>query len=188
MCNGDYGCGLPAHYKPLSELVKSRGYKTGIEIGCAYGNNAEYLLNNTDVETLICIDPYIFYDEMPGFTTQHEYDLFYEFTKDKLSKYGNRCYLFRMTSKEYFDTLKSVEDDYDIFSGKINFIFIDGKHEEETVKYECENYIKLINESGCLSGHDYGIFKSVNKAVDEFAASVNKKVNILHGNIWYIDL
>jgi hypothetical protein len=178
MSNGDYGCGLPAHYKPLAELVKSRGYKTGIEIGCAYGNNAEYLLNNTDIELLICIDPYIFYDEMPGFTTQHEYDLFYEFTKDKLSKYHGRVSLRRSSS---MDAIRGIPINVD-------FCFIDGKHEEETVRWECDNYVKLIKDSGIISGHDYNIFKPVNKAVDEFAASINKKVNVLHGNIWYIEI
>lgn len=186
MSNGDYGCGLPAHYKPLAELVKSRGYKTGIEIGCAYGNNAEYLLNNTDIEFLICIDPYIFYDEMPGFTTQEEYDLFYEFTKEKLSKYNSRVMLIRRTSKDAY--FPDPSEDYNILIPMVDFCFIDGRHEEETVRWECRNYESLIIKGGVLSGHDYNIFAPVNKAVDEFAASIKKQVNVLHGNIWYIDL
>lgn len=177
MSSGDYGCGIVAHYKPLAELVKSRGYKTGIEIGCAYGNNAEYLLQHTDLEFLICIDPYKFYTAMPGFTEQAEYDTLYKFTRDKLAAYKERVILYRTTSKEAFD---------DGLLDAVDFCFIDGSHEYADVKQECETYSKLLNPNGQLLGHDYNIFESVNKAIDEYAASVSKTVKVLDGNIWCI--
>ncbi len=53
---------------------------------------------------------------------------------------------------------------------------------------ECVNYSKIIKPGGVLSGHDYNIFEGVNKAVDEFSARIGKPVQLLHGNIWYINL
>jgi len=178
MAAQDYSIGLTAHYKPLAELVNERNYKTVIEVGTAYGGNAFHLLSNTKLEALICVDPYAFYPAMPGFTCQEEYNTLLSYARHRLSQFDNVAILVR-TSKEAFEVLSSASP--------VDLIFLDGSHEYEDVKWECENYSKLINPGGVISGHDYDIFEGVNKAVDEFALKVGKSVNILSGNIWYIN-
>jgi hypothetical protein len=84
--------------------------------------------------------------------------------------------MLRLTSKEAFPILDPVD-----------FVFLDGSHEYENVKWECENYSKLVNPGGVLSGHDYNIFEGVNKAVDEFSKKIGKPVKFLDGNIWYME-
>lgn len=179
MAAQDYSIGLTAHYKPLAQIVKQRGYKIGIEIGTAYGGNAYHLLSNVELEELTCIDPYIYYPAMPGLTCQEEYDTVFNFAINKLSAF-EAFKLGRMTSKEYFKWVLNNDE-------LIDFIFLDGSHDYEDVKWECENYSKIIQPGGMLSGHDYDIFEGVNKAVDEFATSVGKQVNVLPGNIWYLN-
>src|SRR6186713_1023166 len=87
MANADYSIGLEAHYKPLAQLVSERGYKHIVEVGTAYGGNAFHLLAMTDISSLRCIDPYIYYPAMPGFTCQEEYDMLYEFASWRLSTF-----------------------------------------------------------------------------------------------------
>lgn len=176
MSNQDSSIGILTHYKPLSDLINKRRYKLIIEIGTAYGGNANFMLDQSpDIERLICIDPYEYYPAMPGFTCQEEYDTLFQFVQDRLSNW-NKVQFIRLTSKAAFPELQPAD-----------LIFLDGSHEYEDVKWECENYSKLVNAGGVLSGHDYNIFEGVNKAVDEFARKAGKEVKQLPGNIWYIE-
>lgn len=177
MAAADYSIGLEAHYKPLANLINDRGYKSIIEIGTAYGGNALHLLNNTNIEDLICIDPYIFYPAMPGFTCQEEYDTLYQFAQSRIGVFGNAI-IVKKTSREAFLD----------FAQEWDMVFIDGNHAYEDVKWECENYSNIIRPGGVLAGHDYNIFEGVNKAVDQFAAQIHQRPNLLHGNIWYFNL
>lgn len=174
MSADDYKCGIPAHYKPLAELVK--GMDAGLEIGTAYGNNALYLANHAELKSLTCIDPYIFYPAMPGFICQEEYDTLYEYARNRLSLVGVK--LIRLTGKEYLETRAWR---------KVDFVFVDANHDYESVKYDIENFWLVVKEGGILCGHDYNIFEGVNKAVDEFALSIGKTVEVLDGNIWIIN-
>jgi predicted O-methyltransferase YrrM len=178
MAGQDYSIGLTAHYKPLAQFLKERGYKTGIEIGTAYGGNAYHLLQNTELDNLTCIDPYLYYPAMPGFSCQEEYDKLHQFAIDRLSGFPNAS-IVRIDSYTFYN---SVAKDF-----KFDFVFLDGSHDYEDVKWECENYSKIIKPGGVLSGHDYNIFEGVNKAVDEFAKAEGKPVELLPGNIWYIN-
>lgn len=173
MSNADYSCGIPAHYKPLAELVKSRGFKSGIEIGTAYGNNALYLKQYGDIEHLTCIDPYIFYPAMPGFICQEEYDILFSYANKRLTQAGIN--VIRTSSKDF------------VPFGLVDFVFIDADHEYESVKFDIDKFWIVVKDGGVLCGHDYNIFEGVNKAVDEFAQSIGKPVQVLHGNIWVIN-
>lgn len=172
----DTETGLLWHYKPLAQFINERGYKTGIEIGTAYGGLANHLMENCKLDLLITIDPYKYYPPMPGLFDQEDYDMVKEQTTERLSKHP-QVRMKRMTSKEFYATRPLSFD----------FIFIDGLHEYDTIKWECEWYQFLLTKGGALMGHDYNVFEDVNKAVDEFAKSVGKPLNTLPGNIWYLN-
>lgn len=176
MANADYSIGLEAHYKPFTQLVADRGYKNIVEVGTAYAGNVYHLLSTVKVDKLVCIDPYIFYPAMPGFTCQKEYDTLHQFASNRLAPWP-QAEIWRMTSKEAIEKLNSVD-----------IVFLDGSHDYEDVAWECEHYSKIVRPGGVLSGHDYNIFEGVNKAVDEFAAKIGQPVQQLHGNIWYFNL
>lgn len=177
MADQDYSIGVEAHYRPLARLINERGYKHIIEVGTAYAGNAEHLLITTKIDKLTCVDPYRFYPAMPGFTCQEEYDTLFEFAQRRLSgQFPPWVEFFRLTSKEALPYLMAAD-----------LIFLDGSHDYEDVKWECENYSKLVKPGGVLSGHDYNIFEGVNKAVDEFGKRIDKPVQFLDGNIWYIN-
>lgn len=176
MANADYSIGLEAHYKPFAQLIADRQYKHIVEVGTAYGGNAYHLLSTVQIAELICVDPYMFYPAMPGFTCQEEYDTLHQFATDRLAPWP-QAEIWKMTSKEALDELLS----YDL-------VFLDGSHDYDDVAWECEHYSRIVRPGGVLSGHDYNIFEGVNKAVDEFAARIGQPVQQLHGNIWYFNL
>lgn len=176
MANADYSIGLEAHYKPFAQLVADRQYKNIVEVGTAYAGNVYHLLSTVKVDKLTCIDPYIFYPAMPGFTCQKEYDTLHQFACNRLAPWPQAA-IWKMTSKAAIDYVISTD-----------LVFLDGSHDYDDVIWECENYSEVIRPGGVLSGHDYNIFEGVNKAVDEFSARSGKPVQQLHGNIWYFNL
>jgi hypothetical protein len=176
MANADYSIGLEAHYKPFAQLVADREFKNIVEVGTAYAGNVYHLLSTVKIDKLVCVDPYVFYPAMPGFTCQKEYDTLYQFASNRLAPWPQAA-IWRATSKEVFPLLSDAD-----------IVFLDGSHDYEDVAWECEHFSEAIREGGVLSGHDYNIFEGVNKAVDEFAAKIGKPVKQLHGNIWYFDL
>lgn len=184
MSRGDAAIGLEAHYKPLANLINERGFKTCIEIGTAYGNSAEYVLKNTQVDILMCIDPFQYYTQMPGLESQSDYNVLRDYTVNKLSQYEAFIH-FHKTSREALILFEDMDNE---IHTDVDFVFLDGDHSYETVKWECDNYSKLLRKGTILSGHDWDIFESVNKAVTEFANENGHTIHTLHGNIWYINL
>lgn len=165
--------GLSAHYKPMEKFINERNYKTGIEIGTAYGGLANHLMENCKLDLLITIDPYKYYPPMPGLFDQDDYDMVREQTTTRLS--GKKVKMFRLTSEKFYNLFAYMQ---------VDFIFIDGLHEYDAVKWECEHYQNFLKQGGALMGHDYNLFEDVKRAVDEFGGD---KVKQLDGDIWYIN-
>jgi hypothetical protein len=63
---------------------------------------------------------------------------------------------------------------------KADMVFIDGDHEYESVKYDIKAWFPHVRDGGILCGHDYGYFKGVNKAVDEFG-----KDGVKGDSVWF---
>jgi hypothetical protein len=157
------------YYDVIPGLIKSMGLKTGIEIGVFCGGHARKILD-AGVDMLAGIDPYIMYDPgMPRMDSQSDYDMLYNIVSSRLSA---RNYLpLRMTSNQ---ALSMLEDDtYD-------FVFIDGLHTYEQLKWDLENYSKLIKSGGVVACHDYNhpFFPDLTIAIDEFVKKYNKKLVI----------
>jgi hypothetical protein len=52
---------------------------------------------------------------------------------------------------------------------QLDFVYIDGNHNHESVKEDIEHYYPLVKPNGFFGGHDfYGNFKGVVLAVTEF--------------------
>ncbi len=166
-----------AHYKPMEKFIKERGYKTGIEIGTAYGGLANHLLSTCELDLLITIDPYKYYPDMPGLFDQEDYDNLHKQTTERLSKFP-QLRMMHMDSKTAFNYI-------DNHTEEVDFIFLDGLHKYDIIKWECQHYPVYIKPGGALMGHDYNLFEDVNKAVDEFAKG--KELFTLPGNIWYLN-
>jgi predicted O-methyltransferase YrrM len=159
----------------LAELLKDKINPVGLEIGCSEGDTSIFLLSSNPNLRLISIDPYVEYLDWNGNQLNDRPNLFHK-TKERLSSYSNRFVLIR----DYSDNAISQFE-----NESLDFIFIDGLHTYEQVKKDCENYYSKIKPGGLFSGHDYNTIPAVNKAVNEFAFSVNRNIMTAQHDVWY---
>ena len=154
----------------LPALLNARGLVgRGAEIGVKLGVYSDSLLSSWRGEELVSIDPWLSADPDEyvdrSNVSQDEFDRYYEETRERLSRHGSRSTIWRMTSVE---AAAKVEDH------SFDFVYIDARHDYESVKEDLEAWCAKVRPGGILAGHDYvdgdlpqGEFY-VKSAVDEF--------------------
>jgi hypothetical protein len=162
----------------LIELLKNKSTIVGLEIGNYDGTGADFLLTSLPQLTLYGIDPYQIYTDWNGRLTHHadDPDSAEKKAKIKLAKHEQRFIHYKQTSD---DALVNFENDF------FDFIFIDGLHTYEQVLLDCKNYYPKLKQGGVFSGHDYNTIQGVRQAVDEFAHTQNKIINLIPTDAWY---
>ena len=67
---------------------------------------------------------------------------------------------------------------------KVDYVFLDGGHEYETVKNDLDNCIEVINNNGTILCDDYNLSYApgVKKAIDEYIKGNNLKCEILRNS------
>jgi hypothetical protein len=154
----------------LPALLNARGlHGRGAEIGVKLGVYSDELLTRWHGEELVSIDPWLSakpeeYVDRSN-VSQEEFDRYYAETRNRLSRHGARSSIWRMTSTE---AAARVPD------GSFDFVYIDARHDYESVKEDLEAWCAKVRPGGILAGHDYvdgdlpqGEFY-VKSAVDEF--------------------
>ena len=101
---------------------------------------------------------------------QNPYSL--EAVKDLLKKFKNNVDLVKGNSN---NVLKKID------MSKIDYVFLDGGHDYETVKNDLENCILVVKNNGTILCDDYNLSYApgVKKAIDEFVKKNNFKCEIL---------
>ena len=95
-----------------------------------------------------------------------------EAVEDLLKNFKNNIHLIKGNSNI---VLKKID------TSKIDYVFLDGGHDYETVKNDLNNCIKVINNNGTILCDDYNLSYApgVKKAIDEFVKFNNFKCEIL---------
>ena len=95
-----------------------------------------------------------------------------EAVKDLLKRYEKNISLVKGNSNQL---LKKFD------MSKIDFVFLDGGHEYETVKNDLNNCIEVINNNGTIICDDYDLSfaPGVKKAIDEFVSKNECKFSII---------
>ena len=104
---------------------------------------------------------------------QNPYSL--DAVKDLLKKFEKNIHLIQGNSNK---VLKKID------MRKIDFVFLDGGHEYNTVKNDLDNCIEVIEKGGTVLCDDYnlGSAPGVKKAIDEFVKKNELNVEILCEN------
>tara|TARA_E500000178_G_scaffold286882_1_gene288887 strand:- start:137 stop:766 length:630 start_codon:yes stop_codon:yes gene_type:complete len=104
---------------------------------------------------------------------QNPYSL--EAVKDLLKKFEKNVNLIKGNSNHVLQKI-------DI--SKVDYVFLDGGHEYETVKNDLENCTNIINNSGTILCDDYNLSYApgVKKAIDEFVKKNELKCDLLHNS------
>jgi Methyltransferase domain len=154
----------------LPALLNARGlHGRGAEIGVKLGVYSDELLSHWRGEQLVSIDPWLSADPDEyvdrSNVSQDEFEHYYEETRQRLRDHGSRSSIWRMTSLEA--AAKVPDQSFD-------FVYIDARHDYESVKEDLEAWCGKVRPGGVLAGHDYvdgdlpqGEFY-VKSAVDEF--------------------
>jgi hypothetical protein len=154
----------------LPALLNSRGlHGRGAEIGVKLGAYSDELLSNWHGAELVSIDPWLSADPDEyvdrSNVSQDEFERYYQQACERLAPHGSRSTIWRMTSVEA--AAKVPDHSFD-------FVYIDARHDYESVKEDLEAWCSKVRPGGILAGHDYvdgdlpeGEFY-VKSAVDEF--------------------
>lgn len=130
------------NYQSLFDYYKGKPWKTGLEIGFAWGMSCQAFLDALGEATLLSLDDN---DAM------EKYDYY-------KSMFGDRLNLKLGDSSTLMSKLKETFD----------YIYIDGDHTYEGVKKDLWQAPRLLNEGGVIICDDYGNAESIRTAVAEF--------------------
>jgi len=160
----------PTELRPALENLRDGRNLLGAEIGVWEGKHAQATFENLDIARLYLVDPYLPYKDRSSCTTT-----FYNGTSNAVMVKAKDAALqilepYRSRSRWIFgtseDAIARMEEDC------LNFVYIDGNHEYESVVTDAELWYHRICPNGLLCGHDYTRRKSpsVVEAVEDFAS------------------
>lgn len=146
-------------FKWLAEMINSRGYIIGAEIGCARGKTTKNLLKRCENLNLIAVDLWGYPADGNGGTQYKKWDFgnIRKCFKKSVASYNGRLRIIQGLSWE----AASLIDD-----GSLDFVFIDADHEYESVKKDILAWTPKLKPGGTLCGHDTH-FSGVKQALAE---------------------
>ena len=159
--------------------------KVGAEIGIAGGQHIKALMENTKIEKIYGVDPFITdsWDMHGFFSVDEEYGSFdglYNEVKELLSQFGDRVELVRK---------KSTEAAPDFEDGSLDFVFIDAIHDYENCYKDINYWHNRVHKGGYVMGHDWEHpgFPGVQQAVVEhYGDTVQGVPSPVH--VWYVEV
>lgn len=180
--------GYLTHRNQLPLLLNYLGLDgIGCEIGVAFGENAEVILENSDLKRLVLIDPWVEQpkDIFPGGDVIQDYHGCYCYCHGKLARFKDRISVLRMFSN---DAVLKFPDNY------FDFIYIDGNHASPQIDYDILLWWPKLKTGGVFAGHDYLNFNDgnyrcdVKRVVDKFVSENNLQLFITEESepSWYI--
>jgi Methyltransferase domain len=156
----------------------------GAEIGVKLGRFSDLLLRSWEGEKLISIDPW--QEAEPDEYVDHanveqdQHEVFYRRTRELLAKHGSRSEIWRTTSVE---AAQRVPD------RSLDFVYIDARHDYDSVLEDLEAWFPKLRAGGIMAGHDYadGVFRQgvfgVKSAVDHFFGAREITVHATDGRV-----
>jgi hypothetical protein len=167
----------------IPEVLNRRGLLgEAAEIGVKTGRYSELLLSHWRGRKLISIDPWLEADPDEyvdrANVPQSEQERFYDETRRRLARHGARSEILRLTS---------VEAAGDLADASLDFVYIDARHDYDSVLEDLEAWFPKVRPGGIIAGHDYvdGTFPSgafgVKSAVDEFFGDRGIEVHSTQG-------
>jgi hypothetical protein len=169
--------------RPFERLAILGKKLVGVEIGVFKGQHAESLLQNLDIERLYLVDPYAVYgtDDVRKYCGEEKdsLELAKKECEERLTPHNNKIvWVFKGST----EALKEIPDNLD-------FVYIDGNHEEQFVREDIANYYPKVRPGGVIGGHDFynGFTREhdgVVKAVSEFAVKNNLPLQVELPDWW----
>lgn len=150
----------------------------GCEVGVREGLCSEYLLKQNPNLHMVCVDPYLPYQDVDQFYTEEMQSEIRLEAAHRLSVFGDRASLVYKLS---VPAAKTFDD------GFFDFVFLDADHSYENAVADVGAWITKVRSGGIMSGHDYSM-GGVNRAVNEVAAAYGKVIRTSppsEGDVWW---
>lgn len=173
----------------IGNVLKAMGLNgQGAEVGVAFGENAEMILEHSGLEKLFLIDPwgYVEGQACVGYGDAiKDWDGCYEFCIKKLGRFEGR-----------FDVIRkpSAEGSLQFQDGSLDFVYIDANHMSPNIDEDLSLWFPKVRSGGIIGGHDYYTLDAayyrcdVEKAVSGFFSRSNLAVHLLprEDSSWYV--
>ena len=158
-----------ARFKNRRELIlylDKNNTKFVAEVGVREGYFSKFILDNTSVEKLYAIDPWERNPEL-----EHGAQEAFDTCHRLLHQFGKRAEMI----KDYSPSAAEIFEDE-----ILDFVYIDGLHDYESVKADIKAFYPKIKKGGIIAGHDYhkGDWPGVYDAVNEFTTINNLELNL----------
>lgn len=146
--------GLPIPLPRLSRthlpaLCRDLHFTHGAEIGVWKGAYSATFCVAAPAMHLLCVDPWARYDGWDDGKNSSDaaVEAAYQLARQNLS--GHNATIVRTRSE---DAAKDVPD------GSLDFVYIDGNHQEAPVLADLTCWVPKVRSGGIVAGHDYRIF------------------------------
>lgn len=175
----------------IGQVIDAMGLKgEGVEVGVAFGENAEIILDTCLLRRLWLVDPwdYVVGENPKGFADAIKNWIgCYNYCRDKMSRFGNRAVMIQSDSVSY-----SVR-----FADKsLDFVYIDANHMRPYIDNDLAAWFPKVKKGGIFGGHDYHMVNTpeyvceVKDVVDSFFADKEYQLHITNSEgdapSWYI--
>lgn len=134
----------------------------GVEVGTMSGGLTKALLGQLpNLEKLYTIDPWEHREgeQFEAGNPQEFHDRQKSHALAALKPYEGRVEIIQTTSDEaFFIQIQELD---------LDFVWIDGHHEESQVANDIQNGLETVRVGGIVGGHDYGLVPDVKRVVDE---------------------
>jgi len=169
------------------EWLNQRGLTgEGAEIGVLRGEFSVNLLRHWRGRKLHCVDPWREARAEPRYfdknnQRQHVHDHHYAETLRRLSSFGDRIHIHRLSPQ---DAATGIAD------RSLDFVYLDYRHYREALLDHLQIWSRKVKPGGVLAGHDYldGVLPSghfeVKSTVDEWAAQHGLMVACTGEPVW----
>lgn len=182
---------FPRRRDELPMLLNRRGLLgRGVEVGVSGGRYSGVLLRRWRGSHLLSVDPWraASFERYPDVSNaaQEIQDRRYQATQERLARFGERSTIWRRTSEE---AAARIDD------RSLDFVYLDARHDYQSVKRDIELWQGKVRPGGILAGHDYldgdlpeGVF-GVQSAVNE-AFEARVRTTALDGPwvSWFVDI
>jgi predicted O-methyltransferase YrrM len=162
----------------LASLIGENAH-TFVEVGCKEGRTTGHILKSCPKARVVAIDPWLAQEatDDPLAETYEKWDfekIEAEFWKN-VGEHRDRCVMLRMTSEA------AVVD----FGPPADLVFIDARHDHDSVLEDIRLWWPLVKEGGILAGHDFNHkWPGIERAIAE---SFNlMQVGVGPDSVWFV--
>lgn len=160
----------------LIRWVKELDFKIGVEVGVDHANFSKLMVDQNDQLKLYGVDPYLKYIKYREYIDQADMDNVYVSAQLKM-KSAVASGRYEFIKKPSMEALKNFADE------SLDFVYIDGNHEEDFPYQDIKGWAKKVKKGGIIAGHDYVRIKVLNFTIKDALKKYTKENNI---HPWFI--